>query len=207
MPRPRKYSDELRERAVRLVFESGRPIAHVALDLGIHKESLRTWVRQAEADAGQRKDRLTTGERERLKQLRAREPRAAQGERDLEVSERVFREGARRDPAEVSAFIDEQKAAGFTVELCCKTLGVSASAYYQRATGERSDRAVADERLLEQIHVLHAANYHAYGYRRTWKALQRAGVDVGRDRVRRGCQLFRVSAWCECNSDCCGVKW
>jgi len=35
MSRPRKYDDELRERAVRLVFESGRPIAHVARDLGI----------------------------------------------------------------------------------------------------------------------------------------------------------------------------
>ncbi len=69
MSRPRKYDDELRERAVRLVFESGRPIAHVARDLGIHRESLRGWVRQAEADAGSRHDRLTTAERERLKQL------------------------------------------------------------------------------------------------------------------------------------------
>ena len=50
MSRPRKYPDELRERAVRLVFESKRPIAHVARDLGIHQESLRQWVRQAEAD-------------------------------------------------------------------------------------------------------------------------------------------------------------
>jgi transposase len=33
MAAPRKYSDELRERAVRLVFERGRPIAHVARDL------------------------------------------------------------------------------------------------------------------------------------------------------------------------------
>ena len=69
MPRPKKYSDELRERAVRLVFESGRPIAHVARDLGVHKEALRLWVRQAEADAGSRNDRLTTEERERLKAL------------------------------------------------------------------------------------------------------------------------------------------
>jgi transposase len=69
MPRPKKYSDELRERAVRLVFESQRPIAHVARDLGIHKEALRLWVRQAEADAGSRNDRLTTEERERLKVL------------------------------------------------------------------------------------------------------------------------------------------
>jgi len=34
MPRPKKYPDELRERAVRLVFESRRPIAAVARDLG-----------------------------------------------------------------------------------------------------------------------------------------------------------------------------
>jgi transposase len=69
MPAPKKYPDELRERAVRLVFESGRPIAHVAGDLGVHKEALRLWVRQAEADAGSRNDRLTTAERERLKAL------------------------------------------------------------------------------------------------------------------------------------------
>src|SRR5260370_5478256 len=69
-PRPRKYAGELRERAVRVVFESQRPIAHVALDLGIHKESLRHWVRQAEADSGRRRDLLTSEEREELKRLR-----------------------------------------------------------------------------------------------------------------------------------------
>jgi transposase len=69
MSRPSKYNDELRERGVRLVFESGRPIAHVARDLGVHRETLRLWVRQAEADQGLRQDRLTTQERERLKAL------------------------------------------------------------------------------------------------------------------------------------------
>lgn len=70
MPAPRKYPDELRERAVREVRTSGRPVAHVAKDLGIHKEALRLWVRQAEADGGDRDDRPTTAEREELKQLR-----------------------------------------------------------------------------------------------------------------------------------------
>jgi transposase len=70
MAAPRKYSDELRERAVGLVFESGRPIAHVARDLGIHKEALRHWVRQTEADTGRRRDLLTTDERDELKRLR-----------------------------------------------------------------------------------------------------------------------------------------
>jgi transposase len=70
MSRPRKYSDELRERAVGFYFESNRPIAHVAQDLGIHKESLRHWVRQAEADSGRRRDLLSSEEREELKRLR-----------------------------------------------------------------------------------------------------------------------------------------
>jgi transposase len=71
MPRQKKYPDELRERATRLVFDSGRPIAHVARDLGIEYESLRKWVRQAEADAGERAELLSSGEREELKKLRA----------------------------------------------------------------------------------------------------------------------------------------
>src|SRR6266498_75354 len=58
MARPRKYSDESRERAVRFYFESDRPIAHVARDLGIHREALRQWVRQAEADATPRASRV-----------------------------------------------------------------------------------------------------------------------------------------------------
>jgi putative transposase len=88
----------------------------------------------------------------------------------------------------MSAFIDEHRAR-FGVEPICRALDVSASAYYQRATGERSERAVDDERLLDRIGEMHAANYYAYGYRRMWKALLRAGEDVGRDRVKR---LMRV---------------
>jgi putative transposase len=84
----------------------------------------------------------------------------------------------------VSAFVDRERGR-FAVELICRTLGVSASAYYQRATGERSLRAVEDERLLERIRWLHAKNYCAYGARRMWKALRREGEDVGRDRVAR----------------------
>ena len=70
MAAPRKYPDELRERAIREVRATGRPIAHVAKDLGIHKEALRGWVRQAEADRGERDDRLTTVEQDELRQLR-----------------------------------------------------------------------------------------------------------------------------------------
>jgi putative transposase len=84
----------------------------------------------------------------------------------------------------VSRYIDEYRGR-FGVEPICRTLDVSASAYYQRATGERSERAIEDERLLETIRAVHAANYYAYGYRKMWLALRRAGESVGRDRVKR----------------------
>lgn len=84
----------------------------------------------------------------------------------------------------MSAFIDMERK-HFAVEFICDTLGVSVSAYYARKTAPRSVRAVEDERLLGVIRQTHRVNYRAYGYRRTWKALLRAGEQVPRCRVQR----------------------
>jgi transposase len=70
MPRPRKYPEELVDRGVRLVLESGRPIAHIAAELGLPSETLRKRVRQAEADQGLRPDMPSTVEREQIKDLK-----------------------------------------------------------------------------------------------------------------------------------------
>jgi transposase len=75
MGRQSKYSAEVRERAVRLVFEQ-RPthasewatITSIAAKIGCKPETLRKWVRQAQRDTGERAG-LTTSEREKLKQL------------------------------------------------------------------------------------------------------------------------------------------
>ena len=73
----------------------------------------------------------------------------------------------------------------FGVEPICRVLGVSASAYYHRARGERSARQLEDERLLGVIRETHKDNYEAYGYRRTWKALCRSGETAPRCQVQR----------------------
>ena len=62
MAAPKKYPDDLRARAVRLYRESNpKPtIRHLAEQLNVHQEALRNWIRQAEADAGERTDRPTS---------------------------------------------------------------------------------------------------------------------------------------------------
>ena len=71
----KRYSPEVRERAVRMVLEHERDypsqwaaIGSIAQKIGCTAETLRKWVRQAERDAGKRPG-LTTEERERLKAL------------------------------------------------------------------------------------------------------------------------------------------
>ncbi|MEA2234549.1 MAG: transposase [Solirubrobacteraceae bacterium] len=70
MARPRRYPPELLDRGARLVFESNRPIARVARDLGVPSETLRKYVRQVEAGEGGPGDRPTTAEPEEINQLR-----------------------------------------------------------------------------------------------------------------------------------------
>ena len=61
MARPSRFSPEVRERAVRMVFEHAQEhasqwaaITSIAEKIGCAAETLRSWVRQAERDAGQR---------------------------------------------------------------------------------------------------------------------------------------------------------
>jgi len=75
MNKQARYPQEMRERAVRMVFEhqdeydsEWAAITSVATKLGMTPETLRKWVRRAEIDEGQRPG-LTTTERERLKEL------------------------------------------------------------------------------------------------------------------------------------------
>jgi len=80
--------------------------------------------------------------------------------------------------------VDEYRGR-FGVEPICRGLGVWASASYHRTSGRRSPRALEGERLLARIAELHAADDYAYGYRRMWKTLRRAGEQVPRFRVQR----------------------
>ena len=75
MSAQRKYPDELRERAVKMVFEirerDGKghgELARVGRQLGVHPEALRSWLKQAEIDGGERPG-TTTGDKQRITEL------------------------------------------------------------------------------------------------------------------------------------------
>jgi transposase len=75
MGKANRFTPEVKERAVRLVGEQRKEhtsqwaaICSISTKIGCTSETLRSWVRQAEKDQGQ-KEGLTTVERERLKQL------------------------------------------------------------------------------------------------------------------------------------------
>ena len=75
MGAPRKYPDELRERATRMALEAlADPdrlhggIVRVAEQLGVHREALRTWVRKAQAE-GQDASSVSADRDARLAQL------------------------------------------------------------------------------------------------------------------------------------------
>jgi hypothetical protein len=80
--------------------------------------------------------------------------------------------------------------AGLGSKPISQTLGVSSVRHHQRATGERSDRAVGDERLLAEIRRVHKANYACYRFA---AGLQTAAARGEQDRSLHGPLLGLLS--------------
>jgi transposase-like protein len=70
MPERRvRYSQEYKEEAARVVVESGRPIAEVAREIGVHEGTLGTWVGKYRREHAEDEPPLTLSERARLREL------------------------------------------------------------------------------------------------------------------------------------------
>jgi transposase len=82
-----RYPEEFKRDAVELVRSSGRTVGSVARELGVNPESLRQWVRRAEAPAGGGGDAVTPSERDELKRLRKQV-------RELELEKEILRKAA-----------------------------------------------------------------------------------------------------------------
>ncbi len=92
MPAQSKYPLELRQRAVAM-YRAAEPkpvIRQMARQLGVHPEALRNWIRQDQADAGERPAMLTTAEREELVALRREVAELRRANEILKVASAFF---------------------------------------------------------------------------------------------------------------------
>jgi transposase len=78
----KKYTQEYKDEAVELVVSSGRPVAEIARDLGIHEATLGNWVHRAKQAGKLQEKPLEMDERAELKELRE-ENRRLRMERDF----------------------------------------------------------------------------------------------------------------------------
>ena len=92
MTTQRVYAPQLRERAVAMYREADPKPAFSVLGrkLGVNPETLRSWVRRAEADAGLRPEILITAEREELVRLRAENRSLARANEILKAASAYF---------------------------------------------------------------------------------------------------------------------
>src|SRR5213080_2032320 len=170
----RAFTREFKAQAVRIVRESGKSVGVVARELDLTETALRSWVRQAEIDAGRgTSGALTTEEREELGRLR-RENRTLRMERDI--------------LKKATAFFAKEKAV-FPVRVLCRTLQVSRAGFYAWQARPPAPRARADERLGLEIAAIHAETRQRYGSPRIHAELGERGCRTGRKRVAR---LMRV---------------
>lgn len=103
------------------------------------------------------------------------------------------------------SFVDANRDE-FGVEPICRVLQVAPSTYYAAKSRKPSARAIRDAVTAVTVMTVFRANYSVYGVHKIWKALQRAGEDVGRDQVarimrglgiagaRRGAKVFTTRA-------------
>ncbi len=66
----RRFTDEYKQHAVRLVLDSGDPVAEIARSIGVHEMTLRKWVKKARDDGEESARPLDEGERAELERLR-----------------------------------------------------------------------------------------------------------------------------------------
>jgi transposase len=78
----RRFDDDFKAQAVRLVLDESKSVGSVARDLDLTDTALREWVKRARADRTHGKTGLTTAEREELARLR-KENRILREEREI----------------------------------------------------------------------------------------------------------------------------
>ncbi|NIQ91913.1 MAG: IS3 family transposase [Deltaproteobacteria bacterium] len=196
MSKSTRYSPEVRERAVRMVFEhqneypsQWQAVVSIATKIGCTPETLRKWVRRAEVDSGRRAG-MTSDERNRIKELERENRELRRANEILRKASAYFAPGGARPPTEtMTAFIDDHRDA-YGVEPICSVLPIAPSTYYEQKARQVDpsrlpERARRDAVLMVKIERVWNENRQVYGARKVWRQLHREDFPVARCTVER----------------------
>ncbi|MFB8386583.1 IS3 family transposase [Microbacterium sp. NPDC055910] len=202
MGRPSKYPRELRERAVRMVAEV-RPdypseyaaMTAVAGMLGIGSpETIRTWIRRREVDAGDRAG-VTTDAQAEIKKLKRENAELRRANEILKAASNFLRGRTRPATPALVAFIEAHKdrrdgGLRWGVESICAVLSqhdvkIAPSTYYDARRRGPSPRGVSDERWKSIVLATWQKQRKLLGARKLWLRLRRDGHDIARCTVER----------------------
>ncbi|MEU0478758.1 IS3 family transposase [Streptosporangium sp. NPDC006013] len=203
----KSYPPEFKADAVALYLsDPARTYASVARDLGINRETLRLWVKEARADgtAGAKKagpakkpasGPLSSDDvlEEENKQLKARVR-----ELELELERDILRRaakyfGGRDELVSRFEFVADHRGA-FGVKRLCRVLRVSRSGFYRwiKAAPARAARAAADAALAQEIKQIHEEFDGTYGSPRVTAELREKGHQVNHKRIARVMRRFGI---------------
>ncbi|MBX3691624.1 IS3 family transposase [Dokdonella sp.] len=192
----KKFFPEVRERAVRMVLEHRgeypslwTAVESIAPKIGCVPQTLLTWVKQHEVDAGMR-DGVTTADAKRMKELERENRELRRANEILKLASAFFGPGGARPPAEALRTFVATHRSTFGVEPICRALQIAPSGYRRHAARHREPerrpaRAKRDEALIPEIHRVWRANLQVYGTNKVWRQLGREGITVARCTVER----------------------
>ena len=191
MPPP--HPPEFRRRAVELARERAKPIAQIAVDIGISESSLRNWLATADIDDG-RREGMTSSEHEELVRLR-RENRVLRMEKEILGKPRPsLPPRTAIGQAELRAHRGGE--GDYPVTVMCRVLGVGTSSFYdwKARQGRPSPRSFGDADLTDRIRAIHTMSRRSYGSPRVWAELRIGeGVRCSRKRVERPMRLAGIA--------------
>jgi transposase-like protein len=159
----RKFDEDFKQGAVRLVRETGKPIAQVARELGVNEGTLGNWCGQDRRRRGE--GALSEDEREELRRLRKENA-------ELRMRCDVLKRSAA-----------QRGEHGIPHATACRALGVSPAWFYKWRDGDGSPRRARKEQLGIAIRQLFAARHGKYGSPRITDDLREAGWRVSEKTV------------------------